>query len=181
MDPEQRRALHRLMGCLAGGDRHALDEVMARLWPVVRRFTGRLLAHDADADDAAQEALVKVFARLTDFDPSRDGLTWVLTIASFEVRTARKRRSRRREVNDSLLQEAEDTRPDPQGQLEREQIQAALVEAVGVLSAADQDILTAWLVRDGEAATTAERKRKQRALDRLRTIWRRLHGLGSDL
>lgn len=169
------------MGCLAGGDRHVLDEVMALLWPVVRTFTGRLLAHDADADDAAQEALVKVFARMTDFDPDRDGLTWVLTIASFEVKTVRKRRSRRREVGDALLLKSEDTRLDPLDQLEVTQVHAALVEAVGELSAADQLILVGWLARDGEAASPAERKRKQRALDRLRTIWRRLHGLGSDL
>ena len=179
MDPAQRRSLHQKMSRLAAGDRSVLDEVMAQFWPVVRRFTGRLLSHDAD--DAAQEAIVKVFARITDLDPARDALTWALTVASFEVKTVRKRRQRCREVGEAGLGTVE-AGVDPQGILEGTALREALGEAVGELSAADQDILAYWLERDESGPmVAAERKRKQRALDRLSTIWRRNHGLGSDL
>lgn len=180
MGPDQRRALTLLMARLADGDRSVLDAVLAQLWPVMRRFTSRLLAQSADADDAAQEALLKVFARISDFDPSRDGLTWALTIASFEVKTVRKRQRRRREVSDEALVSAPDERADPEARLEAHVLEAALVDAVGALSVADQEALAQWLDRDdGVVASTAERKRKQRALDRLKALWRKFHGFSA--
>lgn len=177
MGPDQRRTLTLQMARLADGDRSVLDAVMGQLGPVVRRFAYGLLGQDADAEDAAQEALVKIFARMADFDPGRDGLTWALTIASFEVRTLRKRHRRRREVSDEDLVAAKDEQPDPEALLEARSLEAALAEAVGELSTADQEVLAQWLDRgEGVVAGVAERKRKQRALERLKAIWRNIHG-----
>src|SRR6185503_749365 len=84
------------MARLADGDREAFHPVFVRLWPLLRAFVGR---HPpvADAEDAAQEALVKVFARAAEFDPARDALSWAFAIAAYEVKTARRKRQRRRE------------------------------------------------------------------------------------
>jgi hypothetical protein len=74
---------------LADGDRGAFGPLYDTLWPVLLGFARRALAGSPDAEDAAQTALMKVFSRACDFDPSRDALSWVLGIAAFECRTLR--------------------------------------------------------------------------------------------
>src|SRR5262245_2756029 len=96
MDAAGRRRLQQDFTRLAGGDREAFNAVFTALRPLLRRFALRALP-EADADDAAQEALVKVFFRASEFDPHRDALSWVLGIAAYEMKTARRRRQRRRE------------------------------------------------------------------------------------
>src|SRR3954447_2713270 len=98
------------MAALADGDRDAFHPVFVRLWPVLRAFVGRLLPA-ADAEDVAQQALVNVFTRVSEFDRGRDALSWALGIAAWEVRTVRRRSQRRREhaAGDSALA----TLPDP--------------------------------------------------------------------
>src|SRR5207249_4174514 len=59
-------------------------------------FTSRHLRPE-ECEDAAQEALLKIFRRAAEFEPSRPALAWALGIAAFEIRTARRRRQRRRE------------------------------------------------------------------------------------
>ena len=96
MDSAARAELHKCMVRLADGDRSAFSTVYQALWPVLRAFVARQLPMP-ESEDAAQEALLKIFVRASDFDPERDALTWALAIAAFEVRTARKRGLRRRE------------------------------------------------------------------------------------
>ena len=97
MERSQRLAVQDAMERLADGDRSAFDVVFGALWPLLRAFCRRATGSQADGDDAAQEALVKVFARATSFDPERDAVSWALAIAAWECRTVRRRASRRRE------------------------------------------------------------------------------------
>ncbi|HYR19577.1 MAG TPA: sigma factor [Myxococcales bacterium] len=96
MDHGARAALQRGMCRLAEGDREAFEPVFAALWPVLRAFAARALTVPAEAEDAAQSALIKVFARAAEFDPLREALPWALGIAAYECRTLRKSRARRR-------------------------------------------------------------------------------------
>ena len=96
MDRARRDVLQRDLARLADGDREAFHPVFVCLWPLLRGFAGRYLPA-ADAEDAAQEALVKVFARAAVFDARRDALSWTLGIAAYEIKTVRRRRQRRRE------------------------------------------------------------------------------------
>jgi len=92
----ERAALQRQLERLADGDRDAFHPVFVRLWPLLRGFAGRCLP-PPEAEDAAQEALLRVFARAAEFDRERDALSWVLGIAAYEIRSARQRTRRRRE------------------------------------------------------------------------------------
>ena len=78
----------------ADGDRAAFQPLFDALWPVLLTFTSRTLERTADAEDAAQQAMLKVFSRIADFDRGRDGVSWALGIAGYEVMTLRKRRFR---------------------------------------------------------------------------------------
>src|SRR3954454_7649028 len=103
MDAERRRQLQAWMVSFADGDRAAFQPLFDALWPVLLAFTSRSLERTADAEDAAQQAVLKVFSRIADFDRARDGVGWALGIAGYEVMTARKQRARRREVGAAAL------------------------------------------------------------------------------
>src|SRR5207302_10345249 len=96
MEQGARTELDRLVARLADGDRAAFGPVFEALWPVLRAFCGRAVGA-ADAEDAAQSALLRVFARAAEYDPEQRALPWVVGIAAWECRTLRRRRDRRRE------------------------------------------------------------------------------------
>jgi RNA polymerase sigma-70 factor (ECF subfamily) len=169
--------LDALLARLAAGDRSAFSEAFQTLWPITFRLCQSLLRHEADAEDAAQQALEKIFARANDYDPARPALPWALAIASWECRTVRKQRQRRREQPEASPPErgfAED--------LEVEHVNrdlcAAAVAAMGTLSPADREALTATFWEEAASVSgPALRKRRERALGRLRDAFRRLYGL----
>src|SRR5688500_12418600 len=84
------------MARLADGDREAFHPVFVALLPLLRGFAARGLPHP-EAEDTAQEALVKIYSRAHEFDATRDALSWALGVAAYEIKTARRRRERRRE------------------------------------------------------------------------------------
>src|SRR5262245_39702066 len=92
-----RAQLDRWMAAAAEGDRAAIDPLFHALWPIVAGYTARMLGDRALGEDCAQDALVRLFGQLERYDRSRDALTWALTIATWQCRTARRRAQRRRE------------------------------------------------------------------------------------
>jgi RNA polymerase sigma-70 factor (ECF subfamily) len=168
-----------LLARLADGDRGVASDLFRLLWSPVRRLAGTMLRHDADADDAAQDAMVTIFARVSDYDRTRAGLPWALAIAGYACRTTRKKRSRRREDLDHAVAEvaapsqAEDA-------LEQQQMLEAAVATLDVLSATDRETLLAtyWEEHQASASGATLRKRRERALDRLRILFRSTYGLG---
>src|SRR5579859_2507481 len=98
MNALQRRTVHGAMVRLAEGDRVAFDTVFAGLWPELLAFVRRAMPGHPDAEDLAQQTLLKIFFRISEFDTSRDGVAWAFGIAIYEVRTCRRTRQRRREV-----------------------------------------------------------------------------------
>ncbi len=178
MDTTRRKAIHEAMVRLADGDRAAFDAMLDELWPVILAFVRRGVGQDADAEDVAQEVFVRICARISDFDRSRDGLSWAFGIASYEVMTWRRRMQRRRETwDDDAIEAARDGAASQEERLLAAELGRAFEQAVGVLT--DDDRRTLGLacgeVQDGVGGATL-RKRRQRALDRLRTIWRMIHG-----
>jgi RNA polymerase sigma-70 factor (ECF subfamily) len=176
MDPDRRRQIQEWIVRFADGDRGAFQPLFHALWPVVLAFASKGLEPQADAEDAAQQAMLKVFSRIVDFDRSRDGLSWALGIAGFEVMTVRKQRSRRQETGPAVLADVADDGGGVEEQVIAEELRSAVVALVGDLSERDQAAL-AHAFR-GEPPPTDERSRKQklRALERLRAAWRKVHG-----
>lgn len=185
------------MAHLADGDRTAFDGMYRVLWPVISAFCSKTLPL-ADALDAAQSVLLKVFEQAPCFHRDKDALTWIFAIALWEVRTVRRRYTRSRLIawteNDAELTEttAEDPveRPDlvadddPQSfqcspeslLIEREIIEAALA-VLRNLSDADRATLDATLNdQSPTVAGSTFRKRKQRARHRFRQAWLRAYG-----
>jgi len=83
-----------LMKLVAGGDAHAQRVLAHRLAPRVRRVTRRLLSNGADADDAAQVALMEILRSAQSYREEASVERWADRIA---VRTAlRQAREQRR-------------------------------------------------------------------------------------
>lgn len=175
MDAAQRARLNEAMARLQRGERAAADEVFALLWPALKGFAARWLSGSTQAEDVAQQALVKVFGQVGDFDPAKDALTWALEVTVWECRTERKRLSRSRAEGWSGAAERAASAETPEGAVEAAELSKALAEAVAELPEADRAEV-ARVVAEEAAGDAASRKRRQRALERLRRLWRTLHG-----
>lgn len=179
MDQASRRRLRQDLTRLADGDREAFHPVFVALLPLLRRFASRSLA-SAEAEDAAQEALVKVFLRASEFDRERDALSWVLGIAAYEIKTARRKRERRREVGGEpdLAAAHEDTSPSPEAAAIAANLDSAIDAALRELGPSDAETLRAFAAgeRPVNVAPATFRKRVERGLARLRSRWRATHG-----
>jgi RNA polymerase sigma-70 factor, ECF subfamily len=175
---DQSTELDALMARLADGDRSAFTPVFQRLWPSVHRLCSSLTQNAADADDAAQQALEKIFTRASDYDPARAALPWALAITAWECRTLRRQRGRRRELpEEGNVERASDAALEEE--LTRRDLVAAALHAVAELSATDQETLMATFEeRAASVQGTTLRKRRERAITRLRDTFRRLYGLG---
>lgn len=177
MDVFRRTAITDALARLADGDRSAFTVLMAELWPVVLTFVKRTLREAADAEDVAQEVFVKVASRIADYDRNRDGLTWVYAIAAFEVRTYLRRLQRRREAP-ATAGDADPADPMPLqvDLMIEEEVSSMLAGALGGLTDAERTLLGVGDASLDEALSgAAMRKRRQRALSKLRSLWSKLY------
>lgn len=181
MNTAERKAIHDAMVRLSDGDRSAVSELLRALWPMLLAFARRGVAHEEDAEDVAQETFLRICSRISDFDRSRDGVSWAFGIAKYEILTHRKRHQRRHETLEAPeLVLAEAAAQSPEADLIAHELAAALEGVLGKLQPSDRAAL--GLDNGGPGAhacgpaPAAARKRRQRALDRVRSLWRKLYG-----
>jgi RNA polymerase sigma factor (sigma-70 family) len=172
--------IDRQMALLADGDRSAIEPLFRALWPIIRASCKRALGDDADADDAAQQAMEKIFNEASRYDRSRRALPWAFAIASWECRTVRQRRRRARTVTLETADDVTSQGMTPEdAAIVTESVDAA--EALlGTLSTVDRQVLRQTFADEvRERASTSGptfRKRRERALHRLRDAWRKVYG-----
>src|SRR5690242_14044626 len=68
------------------GDEQALDDLLRQVRPHVLRRCSRILPHPHDAEEAAQDTLMKVASRLGEFDGRGSFGGWVGAIATNQAR-----------------------------------------------------------------------------------------------
>jgi len=169
MEASRRERLQTSLSSLSSGDREAFTSVFDILWPIYRRYaTQHLVA--ADADDAAQEALLKLFRRADEFDPSRDAAAFCIGVAFHEIRTWRRKRWRRREDE---VEPARISGPhEPEDAIASREADEMIEWGLSRLSPEDRETLTLYAhdERAPRVAAPTFRKRVQRALGRMRAI-----------
>jgi RNA polymerase sigma-70 factor, ECF subfamily len=176
MSTDPNAQLDSLLVQLAEGNRAAFTLVFQILWPPVLRLCRSMLKNEADAADAAQQALEKVLTRCGDYDRKRPAMPWALAIAAWECRTFARKRARRREIPEEQAPELGSGSEDELAQ--RDLMQAAR-HALGELSPQDRETLVATFWEEATNVTGATlRKRRERALTRLRDAFKRLYGIG---
>lgn len=103
-----------LVAAAREGDREAQDRLLRRYLPDIHALTSRLLGDCDAAADAAQDAMVNAVAGLARFRGESSFRTWILRIAANAARSAGRRKTRRREVDLAVVQDAPAGTPDPQ-------------------------------------------------------------------
>jgi RNA polymerase sigma-70 factor, ECF subfamily len=172
VDSRERDALHQELTSLSRGERAAFDPLFRRLWPLLRGFAARCLPA-MEADDAAQEALLRIFFRASEFDPERDALAWVLGIAAWQIRTHRTRTRRRREDSAGDSADRADAAPSPEQSAIARELSTALDRTIAALPPGDAATLLAYARGERPNLPGATfRKRVERAVGRLRARWR---------
>lgn len=168
--------LDRLLARLSEGDRSAFSDAFRLLWSPILRLCKGMLQNEADAEDAAQEAMQKIFARSVEYDASRPALPWALALAHWECLTVRQKRRRRREDGEPSPNQLA-TADAEQLHVEHDLVADAM-SALETLSDVDRETLMAafWEQTTSVSGPTL-RKRRERALGRLRAAFRRLYGL----
>jgi RNA polymerase sigma factor (sigma-70 family) len=164
--------LDALMARLADGDRSAFDPLFRAFHPRAVRLA-RLRLNEADAMDAAQSALAKVFARANEFVPGRPALPWFYAVAANEVHAIARRvraSSARSDGGDAI-----DTAlalNDPEQDLAKAELRAAVAEAIDTLDPASAAAVAVLLDDAAPLAISpvAQRKRVSRAYARLRHL-----------
>jgi RNA polymerase sigma-70 factor, ECF subfamily len=176
MSTDPKAQLDALLAQLAEGDRGAFTLVFRTLWQPVLRLCRSVLKNDADAADAAQQALEKVLTRCADYDRQRPAMPWALAIAAWECRTFARKRTRRREIPE---EQAPELGTGSEDELAQRELMQAAVAALGELSPQDREALVATFWEEASNLTGATlRKRRERALKRLRDTFKRLYGIG---
>lgn len=82
------------MSGVCQGDDEAMERLVARHGPGLLRYLQRMLAHESDAADLAQETFVRLHRECRRYDPQRGLRTWLFTIASNLARNQLRWRAR---------------------------------------------------------------------------------------
>jgi RNA polymerase sigma-70 factor, ECF subfamily len=164
------------------GDRVALDELMARYTPRLRRWaSGRLprWARDlADTQDLVQETLLQVFKRIDKFEVRGDGALYAYLRQGILNRIRNEyRRAARRPPPEALDSQAEDGAPSPLEQAIGRQAVERYERALERLRAEDREAIVARIELGftheelaallGKPSANAARMALERALVRL--------------
>jgi DNA-directed RNA polymerase specialized sigma24 family protein len=108
MDTEDRT----LVAQAASGDRDALQALVERHQTWIYNIALRMLAHPQDAEDAAQEILIKALTRLSSFEGRSQFRTWLYRIAVNHVLNMRRGRREQPALTFGCYAHGLDTTPD---------------------------------------------------------------------
>lgn len=97
--------LEQLVRQAKGGDRKALEGVVLRIQDKTFGLALRMLGHPEDAEDEAQEILIKVITHLSDFREESAFSSWVYRIACNHLLTTRTRKRKYQNRTFGLLEE----------------------------------------------------------------------------
>jgi RNA polymerase sigma factor (sigma-70 family) len=159
------------MARLAAGDRAAFDPLFRALYPRALRLARQKLAADQSAD-AAQQILMKLFARASEFEAGKPVLPWFYACAANEIHSLTRRAARTARAADFSGVEQVTTGANP----EQDLVDCELRQSIDLaLSSLDDESAVAIraLLGDGPRPAVAPatfRKRVSRAYARLRLL-----------
>jgi RNA polymerase sigma-70 factor (ECF subfamily) len=124
-----------LMARIARGDRQAFDTLAARHLPRALAVARHILSDPSDAEEVAQDALLRLWTGASRFDPARAAVTTWLHRITLNLALDRRRRALRTRPARPLEDAAEiaDTGTGALAVLEHRQLKSALAEGLRAL------------------------------------------------
>jgi RNA polymerase sigma-70 factor (ECF subfamily) len=179
-----------LIGRARTGDAAAYETLVRRYQDVALR-TAYLVAPEADAADAVQDAFVKAYAALTRFRDGAPIRPWLLRIVTNEARNRRRSAVRRTSL---ALRAAgvtlrDETAPSPETAILADETRGQLLAALAGLRDEEREVIGARYFLELSEAETAEtlaippgtvKSRTARALGHLRIALNALEGGPTD-
>jgi RNA polymerase sigma-70 factor (ECF subfamily) len=150
-----------LVAAAKSGDIRAFETLVQRYEGRIYRLTYNVTQNHEDAEDATQDAFLKSYQHLPDFQGDSRFYTWLVRIALNEA-LMKLRRRRPNEVSldesiqtedDVLPREIEDWGPKPDQQFEQSELQGILARAIAQL---DPPYRIVFQLRDIEELSTEE-------------------------
>jgi RNA polymerase sigma-70 factor (ECF subfamily) len=127
------------------GDQSAFAVLIARYQHMVHTVTSRVLRNEMDAEEATQDAFVKAFQALAEFQGAGKFSTWLYSIAYRTAITAlRKRRAATLSIEDLRFHGVE---PAEAAQLPQDRL-AIIEQALAALSPEDAAIVTMYYLEE---------------------------------
>jgi RNA polymerase sigma-70 factor (ECF subfamily) len=150
-----------LVSLAKSGDLSAFDELVNRYERRIFRLTMNITQNREDAEDATQDAFLKSFQHLPDFQGDSRFYTWLVRIAANEaLMRLRKRRPNQVSLDepvqgedDLMPREVEDWGPSPEQRYAQSELHEILDQVIDQL---DPDFRTVFVLRDIEELSTEE-------------------------
>jgi RNA polymerase sigma-70 factor (ECF subfamily) len=152
---------HLLVAAAKSGDAAAFEELVERYERKIFRLTMNITRNKEDAEDAMQDAFMKSYSHLKDFDGDSRFYTWLVRIAANEaLMRLRKRRPNQFSIDepiqgeeDLMPVELEDWGPSPEQRFAQTEMREILS---GVIDDLEPDYRTVFALRDVEELSTEE-------------------------
>src|SRR6266852_4962582 len=152
---------HLLVAAAKRGDADAFEELVTRYEAKIFRLTMNITRNREDAEDAMQEAFLKSYAHLKDFQGDSRFYTWLVRIAANEaLMRLRKRRPNQVSLDepieredDFIPQQIQDWGPSPEQRYAQTEMRDILRGAIDELQ---PDFRVVFVLRDVEGLSTEE-------------------------
>lgn len=150
-----------LVAAAQAGDLNAFDTLVGRYERKIFRLAQNITQNKEDAEDVMQEAFLKAFEHLHEFQGNSRFYTWLVRIAVNQaLMKLRKRRPNQVSLDEQLdtgeeliPREVEDWGPSPVDRFEQKQLSEILTKAIGEL---DPSFRIVFQLRDIEELSTEE-------------------------
>jgi RNA polymerase sigma-70 factor, ECF subfamily len=150
-----------LVAAAKGGDQAAFEELVSRYEAKIFRLTMNITRNTEDAEDAMQDAFLKAYSHLKDFEGGSRFYTWLVRIAANEaLMRLRKRRPNQFSLDepvageeDLMPRDIEDWGPSPEQRYAQTEMGDILQRLIGELP---PDFRTVFVLRDVEELSTEE-------------------------
>jgi RNA polymerase sigma-70 factor (ECF subfamily) len=152
---------HLLVAAAKRGDAAAFEELVNRYERKIFRLTMNITRNREDAEDAMQDAFLKSYAHLKDFQEDSRFYTWLVRIAANEaLMRLRKRRPNQFSLDepiegdeDLMPRELEDWGPSPEQRFAQTEMRDILSDVIDKL---EPDFRVVFVLRDIEELSTQE-------------------------
>jgi RNA polymerase sigma-70 factor (ECF subfamily) len=152
---------HLLVAAAKSGDAAAFEELVNRYERKIFRLTMNITRNREDAEDAMQDAFLKAYAHLGDFNQDSRFYTWLVRIAANEaLMRLRKRRPNQFSLDepiegeeDLIPREIEDWGPSPEQRYAQSEMREILNQVIDQLQ---PDFRVVFVLRDVENLSTEE-------------------------
>ena len=142
-----------LVAAARGGDRAAVDELLARYEPSIYRFGLRMCGNEDAAREVLQETLLAAFRYLPGFRGDAALSTWLYQIARSFCIKERRGQHPTRSLDEPGTAELVDPAPQPDARVHAREVGEALSRAIATLAPEQREVL---ILRDVEGLSAEQ-------------------------